>query len=144
MYYTGLSLYQKQANFPKMRINLLIKLLILLLLTSCSLTTTSHKKNPINHIVLIWFNDSINTQSINSIATKAEKNLKQIKKIKSLQIGNAIKSQRKIVDDSFDLGLIFQFKNEKDMNDYINHPIHKSFVQKYLKNQTKKIIVYDF
>ena len=49
-----------------------------------------------------------------------------------------------MVDDSFDIGNAMTFKSEQDMNDYIVHPIHVEFLDKYIKGKVEKAIVFDF
>ena len=61
-----------------------------------------------------------------------------------VRVGEVIPSDRKIVDDSFDIGIIFSFKSVDDMNSYIQHPTHLQAVKDTLIPLTHKILVYDF
>ena len=67
-----------------------------------------------------------------------------IPEIQSLSLGRAISSERKIVDDSFDLGLRLEFANQNDMETYLTHPKHIAFVDTFVKPKLAKLLVYDF
>ena len=102
------------------------------------------KKHPsdIHHVVLCWLKE-VSPEIKNNILNESG-NLKQIPTLKKLSFGNAIPSNRDIVDDSFDIGLLMIFESKEDMDTYIHHPIHKNFVKNTLKPYLEKVIVYDF
>ena len=58
--------------------------------------------------------------------------------------GLSIKSDRPIVDDSFDLGIAMTFRSVDDMNQYLIDPRHTKFVDTWLKGRLDKMLVYDF
>jgi len=62
----------------------------------------------VNHVVLLWFDKGIAETDLTEITAQA-KALMDIPGVRTLQVGPAIHSDRKIVDDSFHLGLLFQF-----------------------------------
>jgi hypothetical protein len=61
-----------------------------------------------------------------------------------MSLGRAIASDRKIVDDSFDLGIHAVFANQQDMQTYLSHPEHIVFVNQFVKPKLEKLLVYDF
>ncbi len=104
------------------------------------------KKQPeehIVHVVLIWLQDSGNTEHVKKII-QATRELKDIPEIQEIRVGNSIPSDRKIVDDSFDVGLYMIFKSQEEMQHYLVHPKHKQVVQDTLRPFASKIVVYDF
>ena len=115
---------------------------IFLTFTACS-TAYVQKPQPVNHVVLLWFSEAAGEDYFEEVRSKAE-HLKNIPGIQALIIGLAITSDRPIVDDSFHLGLLFQFDSKEAMNRYLNHPAHEQFVEHYIKGKINKLIVYDF
>ena len=113
----------------------------LLMLSSC--TSSSKNETLIKHVVLVWLKEKPSPAQLQSLITSTLE-LKAIKEIVSIEAGTAIASKRSIVDDSFDLGLIVTFKSKKDMENYINNPIHQKFVKAHIKGRTSKVVVYDF
>ncbi len=75
--------------------------------------------------------------------TDASKQLKVIEQIDSLSVGQALPSERAIVDDSFDIGLVLNFKSELDLQQYLTHPFHVEKVKQTLSPSCKRILVYD-
>ena len=117
----------------------LISIFALITLTACSVQT----KAPIHHLVFVWLKDSGNETQRQEIID-VSKSFREIPGVKSLEVGPVISSERKIVDDSFDLGILITFDNVAEMNAYIEHPDHKEAVKNKLKPLVKKIVVYDF
>lgn len=117
-------------------------ILLSLLLSACANTPLQTSDN-INHIVMVWYKDSVTTKQQETIKKETRK-LKDIPGIVSLDLGNAIPSKRPIVDDSFDLGIVMTFKNEADMNAYLKHSQHQAFVKEHIKGKVEKLLVYDF
>ncbi len=72
------------------------------------------------------------------------KELSQINLIENMKVGKAIKSKRKIVDDSFTFGIIMEFSDIETMNKYLNHDVHVKYVKSVLKPVLRKVVVYDF
>lgn len=113
-----------------------------ILLSACSSTFVKDTQ-PINHVVLVWFNESVDERHVHQVAV-ATRQLKRIPGITEIRTGRPLESERSIVDDSFDLGVLIQFDSLEKMKSYVDHPIHKKFVEGYLQGNIKKLIVYDF
>ena len=62
----------------------------------------------------------------------------------TVSAGEPIESERKIVDDSFDVAILIRFASRADMQRYLDHPVHRAAVQKVIAPLTRKILVYDF
>ena len=58
--------------------------------------------------------------------------------------GGAIKSDRAIVDDSFDVGIVVEVRNEVDLKKYLEHPIHQNAKKEVLLPLVDRVLVYDF
>lgn len=100
-------------------------------------------KQPLQHIVLLWLKPDIKQATRNRIMNETRA-LSAIPGVGKLIVGPSISSKRKIVDDSFDIGIKMEFDSVEHMNKYLKHPRHIEFVDKFIKPNISKIIVYDF
>ena len=133
-----------------LRVSLLFLSVFLLVdLTACSIQpaktecVTTHTQS-INHVVLVWFKQGTTKADIDEVIQETNKLSALIPQVKKMSLGRAIVSDRKIVDDSFDLGIHFMFANQQDMQAYLSHPKHVAFVNKFVKPRLAKLLVYDF
>ena len=126
-----------------MRLYICITIMCLVLIACTSTATKSINENGIVHIVLIWLKEPGNQNHMKKIIDISNQ-LKEISEIQEMQVGRSIPSDRKIVDDSFDVGLYMIFTDNEDMQRYLVHPKHKEAVKTVLKPLASKIIVYDF
>ena len=101
------------------------------------------EKIRVNHVVLCWLKDSGNKQQKEFIIN-ASKNLAKIPGVMEVRVGSVIPSERKIVDDSFDVGIYMTFRSVEDMNAYVVHPDHQRIVQDELMPIVERLVVYDF
>jgi len=93
--------------------------------------------------VLCWLKQPANDADRNQIV-EISRSLQKIPGVLDVRVGKAIPSDRKIVDDSFDVGIYFSFESVADMERYLKHPQHISAVKNVLAPLTSKIVVYDF
>lgn len=120
----------------------LLLLAVVLSLTLCCKGTDETKEARIDHVVFFWMAEDSDSTLLDSIKHHSAM-LDTIPGIISLSYGDPIMSDRPIVDDSFDLGLIFTFSTEKEMNSYLTHEGHTSFLKKWIKPHGKRVLVYD-
>ena len=59
-------------------------------------------------------------------------------------MGRVIKSDRAIVDDSFDVGILVTVSDVERLQEYLDHPIHQKAKQDVLLPLVEKVLVYDF
>ena len=59
-------------------------------------------------------------------------------------MGKVIESNRSIVDDSFDVGILVTVSDVERLQEYLDHPIHKKAKQDVLLPLVEKVVVYDF
>lgn len=122
----------------------ILLLTILILLAGCqSLPQQSHS-DEVQHVVLVWFNDDVSEQHIQQVVEQSYALQQKIPQLKRIRIGDAIESDRKMVDDSFDIGLVMSFDSLSDLREYEGHPEHKAFLGQYIKGRVAKILIYDF
>jgi hypothetical protein len=118
----------------------ILTLLVAVLLSACN--TAPPRPATINHVVLAWFKDTVSAAEIAEIRARSLE-LRGIPGLETIQAGSAVPSERPIVDDSFDLGLVMGFESVQAMQVYLTHPSHLAFVERYLKGKVERLLVYD-
>lgn len=126
-----------------MKIKYLINFVIIFILLSETILVNAEHQDKIVHVVLIWLDDKGNKAQINKII-QATKNFRDIPGVQEIRVGRPIKSERSIVDDSFDVGLYMIFNSREQLNQYLIHPKHVESVSTLLEPLAKKIRIYDF
>lgn len=96
----------------------------------------------IKHIVLCWLKEPDNRASLNTVM-EISRQLKNIAQVDDLVVGKAVASDRNIVDDSFDVGLVMNFRNHQDLKQYLVHEDHVRRVKEVLVPMCQRILVYD-
>ena len=64
--------------------------------------------------------------------------------VAAAEAGKAIASERDIVDDSFDVGILVVVPDERRLAEYLAHPIHQRAKNDVLMPLVEKVLVYDF
>ena len=118
-------------------------LLALGLLAACAQVVPQPDEAKVYHVVLCWLKEPGNLEARQQIID-VSKEFKSIPGVINVKAGASIPSERAIVDDSFDVGILLTFADQQAMNSYLDHPDHKQVVQNILKPLVTKIIVYDF
>ena len=59
-------------------------------------------------------------------------------------MGKVIESDRPIVDDSFDVGILVTVSDVERLQEYLDHPIHQNAKRDVLLPLMEKVLVYDF
>jgi hypothetical protein len=96
----------------------------------------------IKHIVLCWLNNVNDAASLNAVIS-ASRELKTIAGVNSIVVGQAVTSDRDIVDDSFDVGMVMSFKSQQKLDQYLVDEEHIRRVKEVFAPQCGKILVYD-
>ena len=58
--------------------------------------------------------------------------------------GVVVPSDRKVVDDSFDIGILIVARDLGALQEYLDHPIHQKAKEETLLPLVEKVLVYDF
>ena len=116
-----------------------------ILLCSFGCITVQHVENkrPIQHVVLCWLKEPGNAEHRNQII-EISKTFRKILGVLEVRVGRVIKSDRAIVDDSFDVGILVTVSDVERLQEYLDHPIHKKAKQDVLLPLGEKVVVYDF
>lgn len=115
-----------------------------LLISGCSHAPVTSEESPgANHVILLWLKEPDNLKHQQQII-QATESLQLIPGVIKIRTGISIPSSRKIVDDSFDIGIHMFFANQQVMEEYINHPQHTNIVRQEIMPFVEKIVIYDF
>ena len=95
------------------------------------------------HVVLCWLKEPKNEVHRQKII-EVTKSFRDIPVVLNAQAGQVIMSDREIVDDSFDVGILIVTKNKEDLQKYLDHPIHQQAKKGVLLPLVERILVYDF
>lgn len=128
------------------RLLLSASLLTSALLTSCAQFgyQRTPKAGEIEHVVLVWLKDHGNSSQRDKMIAVTRSFQKDIPGIVSISAGDVLPSDRPIVDDSFDMGLVVRFENKAALDAYEKHPVHVKAVKEILKPLAGRIVVYDY
>jgi Stress responsive A/B Barrel Domain len=121
---------------------MLLTLVFAAVLSSCATIAPPAPKGSVDHVVLMWQKKPGNASDRKQI-TDAIERLRVIDGITILDYGTALPSERAVVDDSFDIGLLVRFKDADALHAYETDPRHVKEVKGVLLPLTKKIQVYD-
>jgi hypothetical protein len=125
---------------------LILAAVVALVFSSCTSCPFGHKttaKGKVEHIVLVWLKRPGNAADRAALIATAKKFQAEISQIQHLSVGSAVPSEREVVDDSFDVGLVMRFNSKTDMDIYEKHPVHVNAVKQTLMPLAKKLLVYD-
>ncbi|KAF8550809.1 hypothetical protein OG21DRAFT_1446074 [Imleria badia] len=94
---------------------------------------------PIHHIVLLKFKRGITPADIEKVRTSLHALPSQIPAISSIKAGHKIKHP---LDHDFDEGVIFVFKDEDALKDYMPHKAHRDY-QAYTAPYIEDKLIFD-
>lgn len=102
-----------------------------------------HSDSKLQHVVLCWLKEPGNADHRAQIE-EVSRSFRKIPGVISVETGQVVASERGIVDDSFDVGIIIEVRDEAALADYLSHPIHEEAKNDVLVPLVSKILVYDF
>ena len=97
----------------------------------------------LHHVVLCWLKEPGNKTDRKKIIG-VTKLFNDIPGGINATAGEGVMSDRDIVDDSYDVGILIVTKNETELQKYLDHPIHQKAKKDVLVPLVDKILVYDF
>lgn len=123
----------------------LLALLPLLLLSGCISIRigTPPEQKVIHHVVLCWLKEPGNEEHREQLV-EATASFRKIPGVLAARAGQVMPSDRAIVDDSFDVGILIVVPDDKRLTEYLEHPIHQKAKENVLLPLVDKIVVYDF
>ena len=116
---------------------------IVLLLSLCSCWPVAKvRPTPITHVVICWTKEPGDEPARQKLIN-ASHTFGSIPGVVSVIAGRALPSTRPVVDSSFDVAVVIQFRDENALRAYEQHPVHKKAVSEVLRPLTAKILIYD-
>ena len=119
----------------------LLPVLVVLLFASGQSLAQSQQR--VSHVVLIWLKEPGSMQMRQQFI-KASKRLNTLPGVISRHVGKVLPSNRKIVDNSFDVAVTVTLESKQALQDYLNHPLHQRILKENLKPLVDKAVAYDF
>lgn len=98
---------------------------------------------PLRHLVLCWLKEPGNVEHQNKIIA-VTKSFREIPGVLDVQAGKSVPSDRSIVDDSFDVGILVVVDTKEALGEYLRHPLHDEAKKKILLPLVDRLVVYDF
>lgn len=102
-----------------------------------------YRRPMFSHVVIFWTDPEI-SDAADQLIEAGEKYLKPIPGVLSFHMGRMARSDRPVVDQTYQVALNIVFPDKKTQDDYQAHPLHIDFVEKVFKKVCKKVVVYDF
>ena len=109
---------------------------------ACSGAKTGKNSGSVQHVVLCWLK-SPGDETTQRNLIDASYAFKSIPGVVEVYAGNALPSDRDVVDDSFDVGIIIVLESRQALKNYAVHPTHTSAVKELLGPVTKRLLIYD-
>ena len=97
----------------------------------------------VRHIVLCWLKEP-GSEAARRKLIEATEALGDLPGVVAVAAGVPLGSDRPVVDDSFDVGIVFTFEDTEALAAYQVHPRHREAVEKVLQPLVERIVVYDF
>lgn len=113
-------------------------------LGGCAQQPTKADHGPgLNHVILLWLKEPGNLRQRAQVI-EVTKELERLPGVEKIRSGEVIRSDRPIVDDSFDVGVHMLFRDEAALARYQDHPEHIRSLNQVIRPLVKKILIYDF
>ncbi|GAB6039445.1 Dabb family protein [Endothiovibrio diazotrophicus] len=97
----------------------------------------------LHHVVLCWLKEPGNAAQRQAIMAASER-FRSIPGVLDVQLGEPVASERKIVDDSFDVAVDVSFADRRGLETYLTHPIHLQARRVVLQPLVERVVIYDF
>ena len=119
-----------------------LAIITLFVLVGCSSIEPAHD-HALRQVVLCWLKEPGNARHRQQIV-EVSKSFRDIPGVLDVRAGQAVLSDRKIVDDSFDVAILVIVPDQKRLAEYLAHPVHQKAKSEILLPLVDRIVVYDF
>lgn len=96
-----------------------------------------------SHIVIFWTKPE-KPKAADELIAGMHQYLERIPGVVQLHAGRMVPSERPVVDKSYQVALYVVLPDKRTQDAYQVHPSHLEFVEKLVKPNCSKILVYDF
>jgi heme-degrading monooxygenase HmoA len=122
---------------------LLLKYFFIFSLLMTSFNTHATEDQRVSHVVVVWLKEPGNLK-IRDHFIQASRQLENLPGVLSRHVSAVTPSDRKKVDDTFDVAITVTFKNQQALKNYLHSKQHKKMVQDKLKPLVERIVIYNF
>ena len=127
-----------------MMLRVLMLSVISLSLSACSMVPKwGDDDGHLIHVVLIWLKEQGNTAHRQQII-QSSRVLGEIPGVREVRAGSVVSSDREVVRDDYDVGLMVRFDNVEDLQTYLEHPLHVNTVRTRMAPLMQRYEVIDF
>jgi len=95
------------------------------------------------HTVYFWLKTGTSEEAKRQLAADCREYLAKIPTVRHLWAGASAMTPRKVVDNSYGVGLTVVFDDVAGHDVYQEHPLHKEFIERN-KSHWLRVQVYDF
>lgn len=96
-----------------------------------------------SHIVIFWTKQET-PKAADELVAGMHRYLKPIPGVLHFHVGKMVLSERAVVDQTYQVALNVVFPDKKTQDAYQIHPLHLEFVEKALKPNCSRVVIYDF
>jgi len=96
----------------------------------------------VEHVVLVWMKDPTDMHARDALI-RASLAFKAIDGVIDVQVGGPVESERPVVEDGFDLGIIVHLRDREALSHYLAHPDHIRAGREVLGPEAARVVVYD-
>ena len=96
-----------------------------------------------SHVVIFWTKPE-NPKAADELFAGMHYYLKRIPGVLQFHVGRMLRSDRPVVDQTYQVALNVVFPDKKTQDAYQVHPLHLEFIEKVFKPNCSKVVVYDF
>ncbi len=122
---------------------ILVKIVLLSLLIGKVNFVAAEENKRVTHVVMVWLNEPGNEKQRTAFI-KASKELNDLPGIVNRHVGVVVPSDRKIVDDTFDVAVSVTLESQAALQAYLSDPKHKKVLHDKIKPLINRIVAYDF
>ncbi len=119
-----------------------LKSVLLTLVLSLSSPFALASSGTIQHVVLCWLAEDHSAADVEAVKAGFA-DFSAIPQIASMVIGDPLMSEREIVDDSFQVGVVMEFNNADDLEGFMVDETHKKITKDVLAPLCPRAVVYD-
>lgn len=112
------------------------------LLSACAGSTTGKNSGAIQHVIFCWLKEPGNEEARQRLIDVSYE-FKSIPGVVDVHAGRALPSDRPIVDDSFDVGIVIVLENSEALTNYSTNPQHLKALKEVLGPLADRILIYD-
>jgi hypothetical protein len=96
-----------------------------------------------SHVVIFWTKPD-RPNAADDLIAGAKRYLQPIPGVIQFHMGRMARSERPVVDQTYQVALNIIFPDKQTQDDYQVHPLHVEFVEKVFKPNCARVVVYDF